>query len=178
MCRAIGRTTDIDKQNKLKKSICIICAKSDGFLKKLKIEKEDKTNWIHIGCMSWFIGIKLVFEDGFSIFKADKKFEDYIWMAEECYSCKKTGKDYFIKCSKHNCNKYFHSKCAAQMTKCIDHIYSDKINYKIFVCEEHASKKVTNALADVKPYGKNVNESSNNINIEDNLFILPDTKTM
>ena len=188
MCRSISRTNDINKQDKLRKSVCLLCGKSDGFLKKLKIEKDDKISWIHICCMSWFIGIKLCFEDGFSVFKMEKKFEDYIWMEEDCNSCKKTVNDFFIKCSKLNCNKCFHSKCASTMSKSIDYIISDKIKYKIFVCEEHASnilihkyllylfiivgKKTNNALADVKSYGKNVN-----VNTEDNDFIPPDTKT-
>ena len=139
MCRTIARTADPAKQAKLKNSICILCSKSDGFLKKLKIEKEE-LYWIHIGCMSWFTSIKLVNEDGFTVFQMDKKFEDNIWMAEDCFSCKKTMNDFFIKCTKGSCNRYFHSKCAFQSKNIDTFDWQKKIKYKIFFCEEHASR--------------------------------------
>jgi hypothetical protein len=145
--------------------------KNDGFLKKLK-EKKDK--WTHIPCMKWFLNIKLSFENGFSIFRADKVLPVSIW-TEECTYCKKTVKgDFFVKCCKQACNKHYHTKCilgSPDLKQLLEDIKTpdNKITYYLFHCDIHSikitlsienSKKQNKNNLDLKTYGKKFNVSA------------------
>lgn len=86
--------------------------------------------------MKWFWNVRLASENGFTIFKTDKPLECSIW-TEECSLCKKTVKgDFFIKCNKATCEKYFHSRCIPYT--CIEEIKVERVNYFLCHCEEHS----------------------------------------
>jgi hypothetical protein len=139
VCRTLDNLqVSKEERDKISSQIkCCFCYKNDGILKKFK-EKKDK--WTHVNCMKWFINIRLYYENGFSIFKSDKPMPEYIWM-EECSMCRKTVKgDFFIKCGKQACNKYFHSRCVNNKSM-LDVIkgVDNRINYYIYHCDEHSN---------------------------------------
>ncbi len=80
--------------------------------------------------------MRLELENGFTIFSTDKILPSSIW-TEECSSCKKTVKgDFFIKCNKPQCEKYFHTKCI--QNNFVEEIKSGRILYNLYHCEEHS----------------------------------------
>lgn len=124
-----------------KEIICCFCRKSDGYLKKIVIDKNSK--WTHVQCMKWFLPLKLVSENGFNFFKTDKNLPGQIW-TEECCFCNKTEKgDFLVSCNKQNCGKYFHTKCVLASSNgnkfLVEEIKLEKNqSYTIFYCEEHS----------------------------------------
>jgi hypothetical protein len=151
-----------------KPSFCKICLKTDGVLKRFK-EKSSNTalNWIHPTCIKWFFSIKLAMENGFSIAVIDR-FADIppeTWMAQ-CEICKKTMKDGRIKCTKKNCNKYFHLSCLQTLSKKninnFETIKSERIEHTFYTCNtcNDTIKSSINDSSQIKTFGKLVNSSS------------------
>ncbi len=159
-----------DKQTLSKKpSVCKICLKTDGVLKRFKEKSSNPTiNWIHPTCIKWFFSIKLILENGISTAVIDKFTEipPETWMAE-CESCKKTLKDGRIKCTKKNCNKYFHLSCLQTLSKKSNNnnfemIKMERIEYILYTCNtcSESIKSSINDSSHFKTFGKLVNSSS------------------
>ncbi len=140
MCRTLENFEEEGeavKEKVMKEIKCLFCGKKEGILKILK-EKKDK--WTHINCMKWFLNVRLASENGFTIFKTEKNLPGSIW-TEECSSCKKTVKgDFFIKCNRLGCEKYFHTKCIRN--NCVEEIKANGITYFLFHCEEHSKNYI------------------------------------
>ena len=185
-CRYLESLNDSDKDSLNKKPIvCKICLKSDGILKKFRETKvHNPINWIHPNCIKWFLSIKLIIENGFSIAVIDK-FSDIpkdTWMAT-CESCHKTVKDGRIKCTKKNCNKFYHISCLQSLyrkntEKNFEMISVDRFDYLLYTCStcSESIKSNLNDSSNTKTFGKLVNLSSDTLSKPSNaikyIFIL------
>jgi hypothetical protein len=140
VCRALELTQENQIEAFKKDAKCCFCFSKEGVLKKIREKKE---KWTHLNCVSWFgTSIKLVRENGFSLFKVEKPICSGTW-TETCHFCNKTAKeDFFVKCSGKTCNKYYHTKCVQNNLKeNINLLQLNEITAISFWCEE-CSKEI------------------------------------